>query len=337
VTQLLSLKIRARVGDVFGRLTVISVSAERRPRYIGGASYPILKCLCACGRATDVLSCSIGRRVQSCGCLKQEMLARGRAALGKLKLPKGVAAKNSLFSYYRANAARRHQEFTISRAAFDKMTSQACAYCGRPPGTVHRKNGSEHVYNGLDRVENSIGYIPSNTVPCCGTCNKLKGQFGLEQFISAARAVCAHNSKTKLCSARKLVKRTFNLVFTNGCFDVLHAGHITSLRFARAQGDALVVAVNSDSSVRRLKGETRPVNTLKDRMELLAALDCVDYVISFSEDTPLRLVRVLKPEILVKGMDYSGREIAGSAYAGKVVLAPLVPGRSTTETLRLLA
>lgn len=331
------MKMRAKVGDTFGRLTVLAIG-ERKTRYAGsGDSYPVLKCLCACGKETSVLSCNIGRRVRSCGCLKQEMLARGRKALGKFKLPEGVAAKNSIFSYYRTNAARRNLTFSVSRAEFDVLTSQPCAYCGKPPSTVYRKNGSEHTYTGLDRVENNVGYTLKNVVPCCGTCNKLKGQFSAENFIAATRAVCAHKVTSKMCEAAVLVDRTFKLVFTNGCFDIMHAGHISSLRFARAQGDALVVAVNSDDSVRRLKGESRPVNTLEDRMNVLSALCFVDFVLSFSEDTPLNLIRYIKPEILVKGMDYKDRSIAGAEYAGKVVLSPMVPGHSTTETLRLLA
>lgn len=123
------------------------------------------------------------------------------------------------------------------------------------------------------------------------------------------------------------------LVFTNGCFDILHAGHVTYLAFARQQGDALIVGLNSDASVRRSKGPTRPVNHERDRAFVLAALESVDYVVIFDEDEPKALITELIPDVLVKGSDWahyvSGRDIVEAA-GGRVVLADLVAGRSTT-------
>jgi D-beta-D-heptose 7-phosphate kinase/D-beta-D-heptose 1-phosphate adenosyltransferase len=127
------------------------------------------------------------------------------------------------------------------------------------------------------------------------------------------------------------------IVFTNGVFDILHAGHVRYLDFSKKQGDVLIVAVNSDDSVRRLKGPTRPVNPLADRLAVLAGLQSVDYVISFDQDTPLDLITALQPDILIKGEDYAGREVVGreivEARGGKVILAPLLQGRSTTSTI----
>ncbi len=127
------------------------------------------------------------------------------------------------------------------------------------------------------------------------------------------------------------------IVFTNGCFDILHVGHVDYLRFARMQGDVLIVGVNDDASVRRLKGPTRPVNTLEDRMAVLAALEMVDGVTSFAEDTPANIVERVSPSVLVKGEDWRDKGVVGrewvEAHGGKVVLAPLVPGRSTTGTI----
>lgn len=125
------------------------------------------------------------------------------------------------------------------------------------------------------------------------------------------------------------------VVFTNGVFDLLHAGHVELLEKARALGDVLIVGVNSDSSVRRLgKGPERPLNKLKDRQAVLAALSCVDAVTSFSEDTPENLVALLKPDILVKGADYKAGQIAGAAHAGKVVRVAIKKGYSTTRLLK---
>lgn len=126
------------------------------------------------------------------------------------------------------------------------------------------------------------------------------------------------------------------LVFTNGSFDILHCGHVTYLEFARTQGDALIVGLNSDASVRRYKGPTRPVNSEEDRAHVLAALRAVDGVVIFEEDEPKALLRKVLPHILVKGRDWahyvSGREIV-EENGGKVVLADMVEGRSTTGVI----
>jgi D-beta-D-heptose 7-phosphate kinase/D-beta-D-heptose 1-phosphate adenosyltransferase len=123
-------------------------------------------------------------------------------------------------------------------------------------------------------------------------------------------------------------------VFTNGCFDLLHSGHMALLSAARAMGDRLVVGLNTDRSVSTLKGPTRPIVNEGDRVAALNALECVDLVILFDDDTPLDLIKRLKPDVLVKGADYELDEVVGrhevEAYGGKVVLVPLLEGFSTT-------
>ncbi|MEX2242543.1 MAG: D-glycero-beta-D-manno-heptose 1-phosphate adenylyltransferase [Fimbriimonadaceae bacterium] len=131
------------------------------------------------------------------------------------------------------------------------------------------------------------------------------------------------------------------LVFTNGVFDVLHAGHVRLLTQARALGDVLVVGLNTDASARRLgKGPDRPVNGLEDRVAVVAALKPVDFVVAFDEDTPSSLIENLRPDIHVKGGDYRAEDLPESAvvesYGGRVVVLPLLEGRSTTATLRKL-
>jgi D-beta-D-heptose 7-phosphate kinase/D-beta-D-heptose 1-phosphate adenosyltransferase len=127
------------------------------------------------------------------------------------------------------------------------------------------------------------------------------------------------------------------VVFTNGCFDLLHPGHISLLRQAKAAGDRLVVGLNSDASVARLKGPTRPVQDQDARALVLSALDCVDLVVVFGEDTPIELIEGLRPDVLVKGADYREDQVVGhdvvASYGGKVVLAVLEPNRSTTATI----
>lgn len=130
------------------------------------------------------------------------------------------------------------------------------------------------------------------------------------------------------------------VVFTNGCFDILHLGHITYLAQARQLGDALVVGLNSDASVRRLKGPSRPVNDQNARAQLLAALECVDYVVFFEEDTPLNIITQVVPDVLVKGGDYSIDNIVGADFVmqngGKVLTIPFVNGFSTTSIIENL-
>ena len=130
------------------------------------------------------------------------------------------------------------------------------------------------------------------------------------------------------------------VVFTNGCFDILHLGHITYLAHARQLGDALVVGLNSDASVRRLKGPSRPVNDQNARAKVLAALECVDYVVFFEEDTPLNIITQVVPDVLVKGGDYSIDNIVGADFVmqngGKVLTIPFVNGFSTTSIIENL-
>jgi rfaE bifunctional protein nucleotidyltransferase chain/domain len=128
------------------------------------------------------------------------------------------------------------------------------------------------------------------------------------------------------------------LVFTNGCFDLLHPGHIRSLELARALGDALIVGLNSDASVRQLKGEGRPVIPERERAEILSALESVDAVVIFDDLTPRELISRLLPDILVKGGDWPGDQIVGreevEAAGGRVVSVPVVPGYSTSAMLK---
>ena len=132
-----------------------------------------------------------------------------------------------------------------------------------------------------------------------------------------------------------------SLVFTNGCFDLLHAGHVRSLEAARALGDRLVVAINLDASVRRLKGPERPIQPARVRKEVVAALACVDWVVGFGADTPIRAIRALRPDVLAKGGDWALDEIVGrdevEAWGGRVARLPLLAGVSTTATLAAAA
>ena len=123
------------------------------------------------------------------------------------------------------------------------------------------------------------------------------------------------------------------VVFTNGCFDILHVGHVKYLQIAKSFGDILIVGLNSDASVSRLKGPSRPVNIAEDRAYLLAALEAVDFVVSFEEDTPYNLIKMIEPDVLVKGGDYKGKEVIGTEFASELKLVDFVDGKSTTKTI----
>jgi rfaE bifunctional protein nucleotidyltransferase chain/domain len=148
---------------------------------------------------------------------------------------------------------------------------------------------------------------------------KIKSPKALQKIVAAAR------------KSRKQV------VFTNGCFDILHRGHVTYLERAKKLGHVLVLALNSDESVQRLKGPERPINRLSDRIEVMAALESVDYVTWFEEDDPIELIRLLKPSILVKGGDWKPKQILGSedvlGWGGKVFSLPYIEGQSTTQII----
>ena len=139
-------------------------------------------------------------------------------------------------------------------------------------------------------------------------------------------------------AARRLKKAGKRVVFTNGVFDLLHFGHVSYLQKARRLGDALFVGINTDRSTRRLKGDGRPLNSLRDRMHVLAALECVDYVTFFDDATPAALIVATTPDVLVKGSDYRVHEIVGAdvvrAHGGRVARVPLLKGRSTSKLVQ---
>jgi len=140
---------------------------------------------------------------------------------------------------------------------------------------------------------------------------------------------------TKLSEELKRKKK--RIAFTNGCFDIVHAGHVTYLEEASRLADVLIVGLNSDESVKRLKGETRPIIPQQERAKLLCALESVDYVVIFNEDTPERLIRAIKPHLLVKGADWKGKTVAGCdfvrSYGGECLFVELVEGLSTSAII----
>ena len=154
-----------------------------------------------------------------------------------------------------------------------------------------------------------------------GTIHKSAIESHIKDFTQIAKTV------------ERLKKNGKKIVFTNGCFDILHRGHVSYLDVAKSFGDTLILGLNADASVKRLKGEDRPINTQEDRAYILAALESVDFVVIFDEDTPYQLIKIIEPDILVKGADYEGKEVIGSDIAKEVRLVTFIDGKSTTTII----
>ncbi len=152
----------------------------------------------------------------------------------------------------------------------------------------------------------------------------------LHKSTSDAHIKSFEDIETIVQRAKESGKR---VVFTNGCFDILHVGHVKYLEIAKSFGDILIVGLNSDASVSRLKGPSRPVNIAEDRAYLLAALEAVDFVVPFEEDTPYNLIKMIAPNVLVKGGDYEGKVVVGTEFADELQLVDFVDGKSTTKTI----
>jgi len=189
--------------------------------------------------------------------------------------------------------------------ASDFRVEEACEFANKAAAVVVAKVGSATVtLNEIEEYEHSLNQGQSES--------KIKNFEQIERI------------------AKRLKEQGRKIIFTNGCFDILHRGHATYLQKAKELGDILILGLNSDESIRRLKGESRPINNLEDRAFLIGALESIDFVVPFSEDTPYELIECIKPNILVKGADYEGKEVVGSDVADEVVLIEFVAGKSTT-------
>ncbi|RBQ26211.1 MULTISPECIES: D-glycero-beta-D-manno-heptose-7-phosphate kinase [Arcobacteraceae] len=163
----------------------------------------------------------------------------------------------------------------------------------------------------------------------------------LDEIYEYEYSLHKSNSTSHIKTFKEIEKLAINLhnqgkkiVFTNGCFDILHVGHVKYLEEAKSYGDILILGLNADSSVRKLKGEKRPINTQEDRAYILASLESVDYVVIFEEETPYELIKLIKPHTLVKGGDYEGKEVVGQDIADELKLVQFVDGKSTTNTIK---
>lgn len=184
-----------------------------------------------------------------------------------------------------------------------------------------------------ESIEKAVQFANAAAAVVVGKIGSATASFN--EILHYARArqskhIFAENLPALVASLRNEGK---TIVWTNGCFDILHYGHVSYLQEARSFGDVLIVGVNSDDSIRALKGDTRPINTFEDRIGVLCALSMIDYVIGFDSLTPLELIQIIKPDILVKGSDYAGKEIVGAEFAREVRLAKLLSGRSSSAVI----
>jgi D-beta-D-heptose 7-phosphate kinase/D-beta-D-heptose 1-phosphate adenosyltransferase len=190
--------------------------------------------------------------------------------------------------------------------------NESCEFANKAAAIVVAKVGSATAtLNEIEEYEHSL--------------NKGQAESKIKDFTQIERI-----SKRLRTQGRKVI-------FTNGCFDILHRGHAAYLQKAKEMGDLLIVGLNSDESITRLKGPSRPVNGLEDRAFLLAALESVDYVVPFTEDTPYELIKRILPDVLVKGADYEGKEVVGSDIAKEVELISFVEGKSTSSLIEKIS
>ncbi len=259
-----------------------------------------------------------------------EAVADGaRELIESIELDAAVITLGAEGIYFRGAGGREGREATRARSVFDVTGA----------GDTVVAHLALHL---AGRVDLSVAVALANQAAGLVVARLGTNAVTRSELRAVLRASAPHEGKVltvddlegTLALWRKEGKR---IVFTNGCFDIIHTGHVTYLRFARAHGDVLLVGVNDDESVSRLKGPERPVNPIDDRLEVLAAMEMVDAVVAFGEDTPARIIEKVTPDVLVKGEDWAKKGVVGrewvEKHGGRVVLAPLVQGRSTTGIL----
>lgn len=233
----------------------------------------------------------------------------------------------------------------------DKLECQSVVITMNGNGVVGKSNGSYFEHHPIQRIEArktsgagdcfvgvlAVAIAHGMSVSDASSVAYEAGALFVQQHSRNPITPWALQKQSKFINVEDLENRNYKLVMTNGCFDILHSGHLESLRFAKSKGDKLLVAVNSDESVKRFKGEKRPVISLHERMEMLAALEFVDFVISFNEDSPYDLIKAIRPEVLVKGADWKDKGgIVGGDLVKETFFVPLVEDRSTTNIIEKL-
>jgi D-beta-D-heptose 7-phosphate kinase/D-beta-D-heptose 1-phosphate adenosyltransferase len=192
---------------------------------------------------------------------------------------------------------------------------------------------SYNKYNDLLLSSKIANYVAGKSVGYIGNYEISENDIN-EYFISVEQTltfdkIIFDNEHNKI----NLLSKNKNIVFTNGCFDILHSAHIELLKFAKSQGDILVVGLNSDGSIKRLKGDKRPINDIYERSKILSLFDFIDFIIVFNDDTPLNIIKLLKPDVLVKGSDYNMENIVGKEVVKNIIFFNLIENKSSTRII----
>jgi D-beta-D-heptose 7-phosphate kinase/D-beta-D-heptose 1-phosphate adenosyltransferase len=284
-------------------------------------------------KGADVITPNFSEFIGEVGAVKseREITAKAKSLMESLKLgallvtrgPEGM----TLFNKEKGNVVRSdfptqaQEVFDVSGAGDTVIASVAAA-----------------LSTGLDmtsavKLANvAAGIVVGKSGTATASISEIEPHFTGEDLVFTLKEAKKHSVMLR--------KNGKKIVFTNGCFDILHAGHVHYLEQAKELGDELVVGLNSDSSVKTLKGPSRPINNLEQRAKVLSSLKCVDRIVSFADETPIKLIKEIKPDVLVKGGDYKVKDVVGHkevrSWGGEVKIIPLVPGLSTTNIIKKL-
>ncbi len=284
-------------------------------------------------KGADVITPNFSEFIGEVGAVKseREITAKAKSLIKSLKLgallvtrgPEGM----TLFNKEKDNVVRSdfptqaQEVFDVSGAGDTVIASVAAA-----------------LSTGLDmtsavKLANvAAGIVVGKSGTATASISEIEPHFTGEDLVFTLKEAKKHSVMLR--------KNGKKIVFTNGCFDILHAGHVHYLEQAKELGDELVVGLNSDSSVKTLKGPSRPINNLEQRAKVLSSLKCVDRIVSFADETPIKLIKEIKPDVLVKGGDYKVKDVVGHkevrSWGGEVKIIPLVPGLSTTNLIKKL-
>ena len=284
-------------------------------------------------KGADVITPNFSEFIGEVGAVKseREITAKAKSLMESLKLgallvtrgPEGM----TLFNKEKDNVVRSdfptqaQEVFDVSGAGDTVIASVAAA-----------------LSTGLDmtsavKLANvAAGIVVGKSGTATASISEIEPHFTGEDLVFTLKEAKKHSVMLR--------KNGKKIVFTNGCFDILHAGHVHYLEQAKELGDELVVGLNSDSSVKTLKGPSRPINNLEQRAKVLSSLKCVDRIVSFADETPIKLIKEIKPDVLVKGGDYKVKDVVGHkevrSWGGEVKIIPLVPGLSTTNIIKKL-
>ena len=266
-------------------------------------------------------------KYKNCFCFKLNLI-EGQTISGK-------KSKNDIINYLKTYIQCQHIILTCGENGLYVDSISQCIYNNFPVNVIDVTGCGDIVLvvitymylKTFDIIKSAkiANYIARKCVSVIGNC-----QIYLADIDEYIDSIIIDTETDKLSSLATMYK---NIIFTNGCFDIIHSAHIQLLQFSKKLGDILIVGINSDSSVKRLKGEHRPINNIKERCDLLQSLGIIDYIVIFNDDTPFNILSLIKPNIIVKGGDYSKDTIIGKEYAQEIIIYDYINGISSTNII----